>query len=90
MGEVDFCFPNRPDWNQRVIFYRTFIWRGELIETDEMRPAFFRFDTIPYSEMWPGDDLWLPYLIRGEMFGGEIHFTGEGDGVEWSNIYLEK
>lgn len=86
LGSIDFYFPDKPDWNQNVIVYRTFVWKGEPIETEEMKPEWFSFENIPYTDMWPGDDEWLPYLLRGEKFTGEIHFKEEGKGVEKSDI----
>lgn len=29
---------------------------------------------IPYSQMWPDDELWMPYLLKGEYFCGRVDF----------------
>ncbi|MCL2586651.1 MAG: 8-oxo-dGTP diphosphatase [Firmicutes bacterium] len=41
-------------------------YEGEPTESDEMAPAWFDIDQVPYSEMWSGDILWLPRLLNGE------------------------
>ena len=49
-------------------------WRGELVESDEMRPAWFRHTEIPYASMWADDKYWLPLLLRGRGFEGRFRF----------------
>jgi 8-oxo-dGTP pyrophosphatase MutT (NUDIX family) len=39
-------------------------FRGSPIETDEMRPAFFADNELPYKEMWPADKLWIPKALE--------------------------
>ncbi len=77
-GTIDFYFDDKPEWNQRGEIYTIEKWMGEPQETEEMKPAWFSFEQIPYSEMWVGDDQWLPYLLRGEHFTGEAHFVDGG------------
>lgn len=86
LGEIEFYFSDKPEWNQKVMIYRSFVWQGEPAETEEMKPAWFALDAIPYAEMWPGDDAWIPHLLRGEKFEGEIYFKEAGKGVEKSEI----
>lgn len=52
---------------------------GSPIESDEMRPEWFTFDTIPYNQMWPDDKEWLPYLLAGKHFKGTFHFDRPSD-----------
>lgn len=39
-------------------------WKGSPTETDEMKPAWFKLDDIPYDEMWPDDPYWLPLVLE--------------------------
>lgn len=43
-------------------------------ESEEMRPAWFYIDEIPFEKMWPDDLYWFPYFLRGEEFTGSFHF----------------
>ena len=64
-----FGFPKDPDkigWNQDVHVFIANKWTGEAIETEEMRPEWYRVNEIPYSEMWEDDILWLPRVLTGE------------------------
>lgn len=42
-------------------------WTGEPTESDEMKPQWFAQNTIPYSDMWPDDILWLPQVLAGKQ-----------------------
>lgn len=81
IGVLDFYFTDKEEWNQRVHVYLVENFTGEPIETEEMKPKWFKDTEIPYKEMWAGDDAWFPYLIRYEKFVGEIHFSEEGKKV---------
>jgi 8-oxo-dGTP diphosphatase / 2-hydroxy-dATP diphosphatase len=47
---------------------------GEAIETEEMRPQWFKHSEIPYGQMWTDDKLWLPMLLAGKKFMGTFRF----------------
>jgi 8-oxo-dGTP pyrophosphatase MutT (NUDIX family) len=42
--------------------------KGELIETEEMRPQWFDISAIPLQDMWPSDVFWYPFFLRREYF----------------------
>ncbi len=64
--------------NWKVTVYRTEDFSGEARESDEMKPEWFPLDAIPYTQMWPGDDAWLPYVIENRKFAAELWFDGKG------------
>ena len=64
--------------NWKVTVYRTEEFSGEARESDEMKPEWFPLDAIPYKQMWPGDDAWLPYVIENQKFSAELWFDGKG------------
>jgi 8-oxo-dGTP diphosphatase / 2-hydroxy-dATP diphosphatase len=47
---------------------------GEPTETEEMKPEWFSFESIPYDSMWPDDSYWLPVFLAGKRFEGRFHF----------------
>lgn len=82
LGEIDFYFTDKPEWDQKVFVYRIDDFSGEPEETEEMKPQFFNLEDIPYESMWAGDDAWLPKLIARERFKGKIVFTDMGKKIE--------
>jgi 8-oxo-dGTP diphosphatase/2-hydroxy-dATP diphosphatase len=57
-----------------VHIFRIHKYEGDPIETEEMRPQWFDFDAIPYTEMWPDDIIWLPLVLKGNKVQGNIYF----------------
>ncbi|XP_061838245.1 oxidized purine nucleoside triphosphate hydrolase [Nerophis lumbriciformis] len=59
-----------------VHIFRADSYNGEPIETEEMRPQWFDWDKIPYSQMWPDDSMWFPMLLQKKKFSGYMLFQG--------------
>lgn len=70
-GEMIFTFP---DIIRHVYIYEGMGWKGEPSETEEMRPQWFTFDEIPFSNMWVSDTGWFPYFLKRIPFKGEGGF----------------
>ena len=66
VGHFTFVFSARPEWNQTVHTFLLRSWRGEPRESDEMAPAWFSVNQIPFGRMWPDDSHWLPKVLAGE------------------------
>lgn len=49
-------------------------WVGDPIETEEMKPKWFKQKEIPYNSMWEDDIFWLPRVLRGERITGKFWF----------------
>lgn len=76
LGYIDFYFKDNQEWNQRVFIYRIDEFIGEPKETAEMgEPKEFDSDKIPYEEMLIGDEKFIPFVVQGKKFIGEIHFS---------------
>lgn len=41
-----------------------------------MKPQWFSFAEIPFSKMWPDDELWFPHLLAHKKFNGSFKFKG--------------
>jgi 8-oxo-dGTP pyrophosphatase MutT (NUDIX family) len=52
-------------------------FRGTPIETDEMRPQWFSNNKIPYDQMWPDDQHWLPNFLQERIQIGNFHFIDQ-------------
>lgn len=71
---LNFFFSEKSEWNQQVVVYITHEWDGIPEETNEMYPAWFTIDNIPYEEMWEDDKLWLPKVLDGKIVEGNFLF----------------
>lgn len=62
-----------------VHVFRAERWTGEPVETEEMRPQWFKESEIPLDEMFPDDRLWHPHFFSGTFFSGSFRFDEEGN-----------
>lgn len=74
VGILDFEFNDSPDVLQVHIF-KAEGFSGDIKESEEMKPAWFDVDDIPYDEMWPDDIYWLPLFLEGKKFIGKFVFS---------------
>jgi 8-oxo-dGTP diphosphatase len=72
VGHIRFFDPDDPSFEHDCYIFVALDWDGEPRETDEMRPQWFDINKLPYQDMWPDDELWLPHLLNGELFEGTI------------------
>lgn len=61
-------------------------YTGDLVETEEMKPAWFSVNNLPFDNMWASDALWYPYFLRREYFKCDVTFD-EGKNVLSSKFY---
>lgn len=78
-GRLRFTFASGdPELDVRVFAVDAF--DGEPVETEEMRPAWFAEDALPFDAMWPDDRHWVPLFLAGASFQGAFRF-GDGDAI---------
>ncbi len=65
------------DYRLTVFVFLSHEHTGTATETDEAVPLWTHVDRIPYDEMWADDALWLPMMLRGEVFDGRYVFDGD-------------
>lgn len=87
MGILEFSFENEDNVLEVHIFKLT-DFTGEPIETEEMRPTWFLFDEIPFSQMWSDDEYWFPLLLQNKLFKGYFLFDRPSD-AEYSAKIIE-
>lgn len=80
-GRLEFLFPFSPALDHDVAIYLLRRWRGEPGETEEMQPAWFPVDGIPYGQMWADDIAWLPSVLRGEVINGQVLFGADNESI---------
>ena len=74
VGEIEFYFSCKEEWNQRVHIYLIKKWEGDPTESDEMLPVWYHHSEIPYSKMWNDDRHWLPHVLEGKRVKGSFVF----------------
>lgn len=80
-GILSFFFPHRPSWSQQVHLFLMRSWTGNPAESDEMRPAWFGVDAIPYEQMWEDARHWLPCLLAGQAIQAKFTFAADNQSV---------
>jgi 8-oxo-dGTP diphosphatase len=88
---IDFVFPAKPAYNQRVHVYFLSKWNGNPKRTKEMDPAIFDKNDVPYDKMWDSDKLWLPQLLDGKSFYATFYWEDDNETVaKYSIEYTTK
>jgi hypothetical protein len=79
-GVLDFRFAEDESEVLEVHIFKATRYTGSIKETDEMRPKWFSLSDIPYKDMWPDDQFWVPLFLEGKCFVGAFLF-GPNDTV---------
>lgn len=51
-----------------------------------MKPQWYKYQEIPYDEMWIDDIYWLPKVLNGHKIEAEFHFNEDGSSFDKYNI----
>ncbi|MDD5433070.1 MAG: 8-oxo-dGTP diphosphatase [Candidatus Pacebacteria bacterium] len=81
MGVIEFSWKTKPDILQVHIFKAESFW-GIPTETEEMKPAWFDVNQIPYSKMWQDDIYWMPLFLENQKFLGKFVFDDQDNILE--------
>lgn len=76
-GEFDFFFGDEHVFCCHV--YVATSVSGEPVDTPEAFPEWLARADVPYDEMWPDDELWLPHVLDGETIRAVFYFDDDGD-----------
>ena len=63
--------------------FSTTKYTGVPIETNEMLPTWFKHSEIPYDNIWPDDKFWLPLLLAGKNFVGNLKLKNTNEILEF-------
>ncbi len=84
MGRILFKFESDEE-DHDVHFFRALEYSGEPRESDEMTVEWFHINDIPYDKMWEADKHWLPLLLEGKYFLGDVLY-GEDHKIKDKDI----
>lgn len=73
-GTLKFSFESAEEPSIDMHIFKLENFFDEPVETKEMRPKWFLFEDIPYQDMWPDNEYWLPRFLKGESINGHCHF----------------
>jgi hypothetical protein len=84
---LKFYFREAPeDWDQHVHVFFVRKWQGEPVESEEMKPRWYKVSELPFDKMWVDDPHWLPRVLKGKKIEGEFFFNKTGDRIEKFNL----
>lgn len=72
-----------------VNVFRTNVFCGTPLESEEMNPCWFLLENIPYQTMWADDILWYPLMLKNNLFYGFFKFHGH-DNMVSENLQVVK
>ena len=72
-GILNFKFEGDPEILEVHVFSVS-DFEGKPVESEEMKPKWFKVTEIPFEKMWPDDKHWLPLLLSGKNFRGDFYF----------------
>lgn len=73
-----FHFAEKPDWDQECHVFTAVKWSGEPSESEEMKPAWYKMEDVPFKDMWVDDPHWLPAVLAGKKVRAEFTFIDGG------------
>ena len=89
VGILEFLFQNDPKILEVHIF-KVSKFDGEPLESEEMKPRWFIFEKIPFSQMWSDDIHWFPMLLGGKLFKGSFLFDRPSDAEYSAKIITQE
>src|SRR3989344_4356994 len=82
VGNIEFYFKDKPEWNQHMHIFLVRNWKGEPKESEEMMPKWYAHDEIPFDSMWPDDKHWILAVLAGKKIEGRFNFDNEGKNID--------
>ncbi len=87
VGNIQFYFKDKPEWNQHMHVFLVRNWEGEPQESEEMMmPKWYSQNEIPFDTMWADDKHWLPMVLAGKKVEGRFNFINEGAKIDEFDI----
>ena len=86
---INFYFPNdKKEINQKAHVYFCYSWKNTPVESEEMRPKWFKETEIPYDQMWSDDIIWLPKVLSDEKIEANFYFDEDDNVLNYDIVEL--
>lgn len=73
VGRINFDLWYKGEHSYMEMFiYKCYKFKGEIKETEEILPAWYDVDKIPFDRMIADDLLWLPNVLKGDKIIGKV------------------
>jgi 8-oxo-dGTP pyrophosphatase MutT (NUDIX family) len=86
VGNIEFYFKDKSEWNQHMHIFLVRDWKGEPKESEEMMPKWHSQKDIPFNTMWLDDKHWLPTVLAGKKVEGKFYFANDGANIDEFDI----
>jgi 8-oxo-dGTP diphosphatase / 2-hydroxy-dATP diphosphatase len=83
---LTFSFSSDETLVLEVHVFRADTFTGEPVETEEMKPQWFPYESVPYDDMWPDDTYWLPKVLENKLVEGLFHFDAPASPTHLTTI----
>ena len=75
LGKIDFDVWHKGEHvNMPLYIYTCTKYTGNIHETEEMIPAWYDVNNMPFEKMLADDLLWYPYVFKNQKFTGKVKF----------------
>jgi len=64
--------------------FKSIKFNGTPLESDEMKPKWFKVDQIPFDKMWSDDIYWFPLFLQNKKFIGYFNFDSQENITKYS------
>lgn len=59
-----------------IHLFESWDFSGESVETEEIKPSWYKVSEYPFDQAWPDDRFWVPLYLAGKTFRGRFLFDG--------------
>jgi 8-oxo-dGTP diphosphatase len=88
VGEITFLFPYKPKWNMLTVAYIVTKWKGELTETESIKPETYPINNLPSAQMWEDNQYWVPLLLGGKKVKAVFMYGDDNKSVVEQQIEI--
>ncbi len=86
LGELEFIFNEKEEWNNYCYVFVCDEFEGELRDKGEGKLQWFNQEELPFAKMWADDKHWLPDVLRGKYVKKRFYFDQNSNLLYYGNL----